>query len=96
MADETQTAEVRQIVAQLSKLHQSLAEKTVTLKGALGTFVGDDIYFKNDNGMFEVQFDAGRMARKKIDGCQLNWFDWSKSKCLFEVDAEISISDHSR
>ena len=63
------------------------------MKGALGTFVGEAIYFKNDNGMFEVQFDAGRAARKKIEGCQLDWFVWSKSKCLFDVDAEISISE---
>ena len=63
------------------------------MKGAIGTFIGDSLYFKNDHGRFEVQFDAGRNARKSIEGCELEWFGWANSKCIVEVDAELVVEE---
>ena len=48
-------------------------------------------YFKNDHGQFAVQFDAGRSARKSIEGCELELFGWANSDCIVEVDAEIAV-----
>ena len=90
-AEDTDTAEVMQTVEQMAKLHASLSGKTVTMGGAIGTIFGDTLYFKNDFGQFSVQFDAGRNARKSIEGCELEWCGWANSDCIVEVDAEISI-----
>lgn len=90
-AEETDTIEVMQTIEQMAKLHASLKGKTVTMNGAIGTMIGDTLYFKNDHGQFKVQFDAGRNARKLIEGCELEWFGWANSDCIVEVDAEIEI-----
>lgn len=90
-AEETQTEEVRTILNEIEILHASLAGKTITMRGAIGTFIGDQLYIKNDDGQFKVQFDAGRSARQLIEGCELEWFGWANSECVFEFDAEIKI-----
>lgn len=90
-AEETDTVEVLAAVDQMAKIHASLEGKTVTMRGAIGTMIGDTLYFKNDHGQFAVQFDAGRNARKSIEGCELEWFGWANSDCIVEVDAEIAI-----
>ncbi|MCK4861656.1 MAG: hypothetical protein KAS85_07085 [Rhodobacteraceae bacterium] len=89
-AEETQTAEVEQSISEISALYSSLEGKTITMRGAIGTFISDTLLFKNDMGQFTVQFDAGRSARKRTEGCELEWFGWQNSSCLFEVDAEIA------
>lgn len=95
-AEETQTAEVEQTISEISALYRSLEGQTITMRGALGTFIGDTLIFKNDMGQFTVQFDAGRSARKRTEGCELEWFGWQNSNCLFEVDAEIAFdTDYS-
>jgi len=93
LAQNTQTTEVEEIVRDISAAYTSLNGKTITLRGAIGTLFGDSIYFANANGRFEVQFDAGRTARKKIANCELNMFDWQRSDCTVEVDAEILIKE---
>jgi len=91
VAQDTDTTEVMGAVEQMAKLHASLKGKTVTMNGAIGTLVSDTLYFKNDHGQFQVQFDAGRSARKLIEGCELEWFGWANSDCIVEVDAEVEI-----
>ena len=93
LSEVIQTTEVTEIVKKMTELHASLNGKTVTMKGAIGTLLSDELFFKNEDGQFSVQFDAGRAARKKVEGCELEWFDWAKSKCLFEVDAEIVVDE---
>lgn len=90
-AQEPDTSAVMATVAQISELHASLNEKAVTMRGGIGTLIGDNLYFKNDHGQFSVQFDAGRSARKAIEGCKLEWYGWANSDCIVEVDAEIVI-----
>ena len=92
-AQDTDTAEVMAAVDQMAKIHASLQGKTITMRGAIGTLIGDSLYFKNDHGQFAVQFDAGRNARKSIGGCKLEWFGWANSDCIVEVDAEIAIKE---
>jgi len=92
-SEETQTGEVLSLTKQLSELHTQLDGKTITLTGGLGTFIGDRIYFLNDLGRFEVQFDAGREARRLIEGCQINPWGDTEARCLFEVDAELMVSE---
>jgi hypothetical protein len=90
-AESTQTKSVLATTDKISGLYNSLSGKTVTMRGAIGTKIGDQLYFKNDHGQFKVQFDAGRAARKKIEGCKIEWIGWKNSKCLHEVDAEIKL-----
>ncbi len=93
MAQDTNTTEVMTAIDEMAAIHASLQGKTVTMRGAIGTLIGDNLYFKNDQGRFSVQFDAGRNARKSIDGCELEWFGWANSDCIVEVDAEIAIEE---
>ena len=90
-AQDTDTTEVMAAVEQMTKIHASLQGKTITMRGAIGTLFGDSLYFKNDHGQFAVQFDAGRSARKSIEGCELELFGWANSDCIVEVDAEIAV-----
>lgn len=76
VAQDTDTVEVREMLAHMQELHSSLHGMTITMTGAIGTTIGDLLYFKNDDGRFQVQFDAGRSARKSIEGCELEWFGW--------------------
>ncbi len=32
-----------------------------------------------------------REARRKIEGCEVNWSGWENSQCIFVADVEISI-----
>lgn len=92
-AEETDTAEVMRIYKRMEELHSSLVGKTLTIRGAIGTLIGDALYLKNDMGQFDVQFDAGRNARRKVENCELEWFGWENSECIFEFDAEIAIEE---
>ncbi len=92
-AQETQTSEVDTIVRGISSAYTALGGKTITMRGAIGTAYGDTIYFINPRGRFEVQFDAGRTARKKIADCEVSIFDWQRSNCFVEIDAEILIKE---
>jgi hypothetical protein len=88
---DTDTATVIQIVEEMAELHASLNGKTVKMRGAIGTLFGEALYFKNDDGQFSVQFDAGRNARKTIEGCELEFFGWANSNCIVDIEAEITI-----
>ena len=90
-AQDTDTATVMQTVEEMAELHASLNGKTVKMRGAIGTLIGETLYFKNDDGQFAVQFDAGRNARKTIEGCELEWFGWANSNCIVDIEAEITI-----
>lgn len=92
-AEEYQTGEVLALVEQISELHAQLNGKTATFSGGLGTIFGDTIYFQSDLGSFKVQFDAGREARRLIEGCQITLFGNVESRCVFEVDAELVVSE---
>lgn len=92
-SEETQTAEVLSVMQQIASLHSSLNGMTATLTGGLGTIVGDQIYFQSDLGRFRVQFDAGREARRRIEGCSITLFGNVESRCVFEVDAELRVSE---
>lgn len=92
-AEETQTGEVLALMRQISDLHAQLDGKTATLSGGLGTLIGDTIYFQSDLGRFQVQFDAGREARRLIEGCEISLFGNVESRCVFEVDAELRVSE---
>ena len=92
VAQDTDTVEVREMLAHMQELHSSLHGMTITMTGAIGTTIGDLLYFKNDDGRFQVQFDAGSSARKSIEGCELEWFGWANSNCIVEVDAEIAVT----
>lgn len=92
-SEETQTSEVLSVMQQISSLHSSLNGMTATLMGGLGTIIGDQIYFQSDLGRFRVQFDAGREARRRIEGCSITLFGNVESRCVFEVDAELRVSE---
>ena len=91
-SSETQTQEVTNILAQIKALHSSLAGKTITATGVVGTFRGDTVYFVNSEGRFVVQFDAGREDRRRIEGCEIALFGDADPKCVFEVDAELAVA----
>ena len=63
------------------------------MKGAIGTFITDSLHFKNQHGQFDVQFDAGRKARKSKEGREVEWFGWANSNCIVEVDAELEVDE---
>jgi len=90
---ETQTEVVNGIVAQIESLHASLNGKTITATGAVGTLIGETLYFVNAAGKFKVQFDAGREDRRRIEGCEVPLFGDADPKCIFTVDAELSVSE---
>ncbi len=63
------------------------------MRGVIGTLFGNALYVKNDHGQFKVQFDAGRSARKFIEGCELELFGWANSNCVVDFDVEIAIEE---
>lgn len=91
-SEQTQTDQVLGIVELIRAAHNELDGMTVTLTGGLGTIFGDQLYFQHDLGRFAVQFDAGRDARRKIEGCSITLFGNVDSRCVFEVDAELRAS----
>lgn len=91
-SDQTQTEEVLGILEFMKAAHNELDGMTVTLTGGLGTIFGDQLYFQHELGRFTVQFDAGREARRKIEGCSITLFGNIDSRCVFEVDAELRAS----
>lgn len=93
VAQETDTLEVTRIIGEIAQRHAALSGKTITMTGTLGTYISDNIYFANEDGFFEVQFDAGREARRRIEGCLVTPFGTSSSQCVFEIDAELVVAE---
>lgn len=65
--------------------------KEVSIKGAIGTFISDTLKFGDTSGIYDVIFDAGRNARKSIEGCEINLFSLQASNCFIEGKAEIVV-----
>lgn len=80
-------------ISEIAGMYRELDGTELTSRGAIGTMIGENLYFKNELGQFQVIFDAGREARRAIEGCELEWFGWQNSDCIVEIDAEISIDD---
>lgn len=93
MAD---TSEVRVTVSQIARLHAGLDGKIIDVTGALGTLIGDTLYFRSADGLLsddliEVQFDAGREARRLVEGCSITLFGNADPRCVFDVEAELDV-----
>lgn len=91
-SQENQTEDFNKLFQMLKVAHSAFNGMSVTLEGGLGTIIGDTIYFQNELGRFPVQFDAGREARRKIEGCEISLFGNAPSRCIFEVDAELLVT----
>lgn len=44
------------------------------IDGAIGTFVGDQLYYRDSTGSYRVLLDAGRTVRRELEGCEVNLF----------------------
>lgn len=83
----------------LAELRIGLTGKEITVAGHIGTGldIGDDeaLSFRDDEGnIYPVVFDAGRTARKSLEGCEFAMFGGG-SPCAMEGRAEVEL-DGSR
>lgn len=88
---EIRTAEAMEIIEQIQALNGRLDGMTATLRGAISSMSGDPIMLTNDLGSFEIQFDAGREARRLVADCPSVTLNWSRSNCIFDVDVEFQV-----
>lgn len=83
----------------LEELRTGLAGREIGISGHIGSGLdlGDDeaLSFRDAAGnVYPVVFDAGRAARKALDGCQFKMFGGG-SPCVMEGKAEVEL-DGSR
>ncbi|MCT4553230.1 MAG: hypothetical protein N4A53_00930 [Pelagimonas sp.] len=72
--------------------YQSQDGKEIEIEGAVGTQYGDRLYFYDASGRFPILLDAGRAARKSLEGCEINSFmEPSENPCLITGKAEVQI-----
>jgi len=57
----------------------------------LGTFITEDLTFVDNTGSYDVKLDAGREARRSLEGCEVNPFDWKLSDCIISGRAELTV-----
>jgi uncharacterized protein YdeI (BOF family) len=67
--------------------------KEIDIEGAIGTWIGGEtLYFYDSSGLYTILLDAGRAARKSIDGCEINrHVEPHKSPCRITGKAEVKI-----
>ncbi len=63
----------------------------ILVDGAIGTMFGETVYFVDQTGRYKILLDAGRDFRRKIEGCELELFDPSSSKCKVLGKAEVRV-----
>ena len=65
----------------------------VPIKGAIGVAYGDEIRFCDETGVYDVKLDAGREARKTIEGCKFecDFRSPSENQCQITGMAEIEV-----
>ncbi len=83
----------------LEELRAGLAGREIGIAGHIGSGLdlGDDeaLSFRDAEGnVYPVVFDAGRAARKALDGCKFQMFGGG-SPCMMEGKAEVEL-DGSR
>ena len=99
MADNT--ARFFEILQEQDALYQELNGQEVILVGAMGSIVGEDIYFVNEKivGLIPVEFDSKRSATAKLADCSVAMMLGGPQEglskradgCLFEVHAELVV-----
>ena len=75
----------------LLSAYQQANTSEVSIKGAIGTLLGETVYFVDETGRYKVKLDAGRDVRRKIESCELNLFDSGGSKCQISGKAEVAV-----
>jgi hypothetical protein len=72
-------------------VYRGINGSEVELKGAIGTFITDQIKYADNSGVYDVLLDAGRDARKSIEGCEIQLFAPEKSPCQIIGKGELVI-----
>lgn len=75
----------------LRNIYQIINLQEIRVKGAIGSLIGDQLYFVDDTGRYKVELDAGRDIRRQIDGCEIAIFGPKESLCQLSGMAEIAI-----
>lgn len=67
--------------------------KEIDIEGAIGTWYGGEkIYFYDSSGRYAILLDAGRAARKSIEGCKIDdYVEPHKNPCPITGKAEVKI-----
>ena len=86
---------------QVEALYHEIDGSDVSLTGAIGTMVGDDLFLASQDvdGLIHVELEAGRQARDAIQGCSVigmtggreEGFTKRKDGCMVEVKGEAKI-----
>ena len=83
---------LQEVKDSLTLAYRDIHEQEIPIRGAIGTVYGDTLYFMDSTGHYPIVLDAGRAARRSLEGCEINPFlDADRNPCQISGMAEIEV-----